>query len=431
MGPPFKEGKPLLNGKAAPQIEATVPEFHRSSGSFRRPNHREWLLSALALFLLCLVTTVERVSFKMLIDRVVPFRFLVMSLVVALEAIILGVVIQCRGGTGTSASGNPFPRHKLLIMAALDLCKDFMLVVSGAFVAPTLTVLLLQGQTPCSMLLSICQNRSERGLTSGTSHNLDYRPMHFVGAGLISLSLLFALSPVLVNWAHSRGAAGSVYNTFVYLLSCIPASASVIYKERALTAYRQPMDPHVLNLYVDIFQLLLLIPFTPLIMRLQTRAFFASVDDDRDDTSSTDSRGFAEGLTCFFAPGLGDNARDPLISGGDIWPSQDNSYCRLALPLLVFYVGSSLLVNFSVDRVLKYGSPPLLYRSVTAATVTAYVVLGVLAHGAPMLNGLSVVMWQVPSAVLLVFGNELYHRYQEPGAEVLTQWAPPSYQSTT
>lgn len=40
----------------------------------------------------------------------------------------------------------------------------------------------------------------------------------------------------------------------MYFLSCIPASASMIFKEHALTAYRQPIDPNTLNLNVDIYQ---------------------------------------------------------------------------------------------------------------------------------------------------------------------------------
>jgi hypothetical protein len=44
----------------------------------------------------------------------------------------------------------------------------------------------------------------------------------------------------------------------MYFLSCIPASASIVYKEHALTAYRLPIDPNMLNLNVDMYEVSLL-----------------------------------------------------------------------------------------------------------------------------------------------------------------------------
>ena len=92
------------------------------------------------------------------------------------------------------------------------------------------------------------------------------------------------------------------------------------------------------------------------------------------------------------------------------------AYCVAAMPLITVYVASIMLVNVAVDRVLLYGSEPVLYRAVTAATLTAFVVLGALANGAPVPPfGVSTAVLNIPSAFLLVIGNELYHRYQEPG----------------
>ena len=111
----------------------------------------------------------------------------------------------------------------------------------------------------------------------------------------------------------------------------------------------------------------------------------------------------------------------------DVWPSPQRAYCSWALPLSIVYVAASLLVNLAVDRVLRHGSAPLLYRGVTAATLSAFTVLGIVAHGQPTsIHGISMAILEIPSAVLIVIGNELYHRFQEPGAEVLTQWATPS-----
>mmetsp|Transcript_2590 Transcript_2590/g.5672 ORF Transcript_2590/g.5672 Transcript_2590/m.5672 type:complete len:766 (-) Transcript_2590:236-2533(-) len=140
------------------------------------------------LVLLCAVTTSERVCFKMLVDRVVPFRYLLLVLVVAVETICLGAILQVRacvgGGLAGRSSSEPFPRHKLLVMAALDLSKDAMMILSGAFVAPTLTVILLQGQIPCSMLLSLAY-RHQNAAPPSSSHA--HSAGGSGGGGLVSL----------------------------------------------------------------------------------------------------------------------------------------------------------------------------------------------------------------------------------------------------
>lgn len=91
----------------------------------------QWTYAPLALILLCCVTTAERVSFKMLVDRVVPFRYLVVILVILFEAIILCFLVSfktCAPDLSTQHY-QPFPRYKLIIMALLDLTKDFMMVI--------------------------------------------------------------------------------------------------------------------------------------------------------------------------------------------------------------------------------------------------------------------------------------------------------------
>jgi len=397
-----------------------APADDPAAGVYRQQRPKENFYAAVALIGLCLCTTLERVAFKMLVDRVVPFRYLMLVLVVAFDAAALTIVVltkSCRGGGAPAPQG--FPRRKLLVMAVMDLAKDTMMMLTGAFVAPTLTVLLLQGQVPVGMFLGVLYSGAR-----GRSLSLGYRPMHYIGAGLISIALVAALLPVTVDWLDVTSP-----NTLTYFLACVPAAASVLYKERALTKYRMPVDPYVLNLWVDLYQLALLAVAAPLVFRLQQVGFLGhSQYDDDDYVDGNAAPGTtSEGLKCFFDPSAVDARIDPLLTDKNLWPSPKVAYCQLALPLLVSYVGASLLVNFAVDRVLRYGSGPLLYRSVTAASVSAWFVLGLLAHGAPTVGstGYSIAVFEIFSVLLLAVGNELYHRFPEPGNEILTQWAIP------
>jgi hypothetical protein len=60
----------------------------------------------------------------MLLDRVVPYRFLVLLLMVGFEVILLCFVVQYKNCSGSASPVYaPFPRRKLLVMACLDLTK--------------------------------------------------------------------------------------------------------------------------------------------------------------------------------------------------------------------------------------------------------------------------------------------------------------------
>jgi hypothetical protein len=267
------------------------------------------------------------------------------------------------------------------------------------------------------MLITIINKWFRKGCSTNALGLADYRNLHYIGAAVICLSIILAFVPVVSMWSEGHSNLG--WNTLLYFLSCLPASASMIYKEKALTDYRQPMDPNMLNLNVDIYQLLLLIPLTPLVMKVQALDLFS-------DETTAPAGTMLEGLQCFFDSH--EENPPPLFSHGKyVWPSPERAYCSHALPLLATYVAATLLFNLAVDRVLIYGSAPLLYRSVTAVAMSAFVVLGFVGHGEPTWLGVSFAWWEVPSALLLVLGNELYHRFQEPGAEVLTQWAPPAF----
>jgi hypothetical protein len=169
----------------------------------------EWTYAPLALVLLCFVTTAERVSFKLLVDRVVPFRFLVVILIVLFETIILCFLVffkVCAPDLSTQHY-QPFPRYKLMIMALLDLTKDFLMVLSGSFVAPTLTVMLLQAQIPISMLITYGEKWIRRGCNV-SQVNLEYKSVHFMGAFVVSVSILLAFIPVINAWSSGMNILG-------------------------------------------------------------------------------------------------------------------------------------------------------------------------------------------------------------------------------
>mmetsp|Transcript_32069 Transcript_32069/g.93132 ORF Transcript_32069/g.93132 Transcript_32069/m.93132 type:complete len:400 (-) Transcript_32069:196-1395(-) len=349
------------------------------------------LLGPVSLVLLCALTSVERVSFKMLVDEAEDYIFAVVLCLVLCETAFLALWLSVRdcGQPRRRSPGARFPISKLLVMAALDLAKDFAMTIPGAYVAPTLTVMLLQGQTPVSLVLRL--------VSSGRS---GFRTSHFAGAAVIAASVLVALLPALVS-----GSFRTVLNTLLYLSSCVPAAASALYKEQALVAFRQPVDPYELNLQVDLCQLLLLIPATPAVFRLTNPG------------SSDFVHSLQAAFRCIFSA-------SEFGASDDSLHLPDTSSCNASLYIMLVYIVAALLVNWVVDKVFSFGSSVMLYRAVTAATLTAFIVLGFFAHGHPhSVFGVSVAVLNIPSAIILVVGSEIYHRYMEPGSEALTQWS--------
>eukprot|EP00622_Pseudochattonella_farcimen_P005584 FR741223.1.p1 GENE.FR741223.1~~FR741223.1.p1 ORF type:complete len:167 (+),score=15.42 FR741223.1:67-501(+) len=141
-------------------------------------------------------------------------------------------------------------------------------------------------------------------------------------------------------------------------------------------------------------QLVMLVPLTALTYRLQGQEEEPLMTSVRD------------GISCLVS---GVSPEDGKYIG--------NAYCTLGPAFFFVYVGSTMLVNVVVDGVLLHGTERSLYRAVTAATLSAFVVLGLLADGESNLT------LGLPSAIALLIGNEMYHRYSEPGAEIYTTWA--------
>jgi hypothetical protein len=65
-------------------------------------------------------------------------------------------------------------------------------------------------------------------------------------------------------------------NTVVFALSAIPAVACQLYKERAISAYGLPVDPQHLNMWLGLFQFLLLVLTCPVAYHLQVRCLESS-----------------------------------------------------------------------------------------------------------------------------------------------------------
>lgn len=59
------------------------------------------------------------------------------------------------------------------------------------------------------------------------------------------------------------------YNTILYVLACVPAAISTVYKQYALERYGRPIDAHQLSLGVTAFEVVFIALAAPAAYRLQ------------------------------------------------------------------------------------------------------------------------------------------------------------------
>jgi len=201
-----------------------------------------------------------------------------------------------------------------------------MVFLTGRYVCPTLTVILVQFTLPLSALLTQfvhsdghCSNlccrrgsddsddesddeetadREERRFGShhqaattggtasdnhsiGTSAHSEGVPLpgwgglsveHLWGSLILSLAVILALIPSfysIVNpdyfvYADSIPMRTS-YNTLLYVSSCFPAAASQLYKEHVFLQNKQPVNANYLNFLLSLFQFILASVMAPLV----------------------------------------------------------------------------------------------------------------------------------------------------------------------
>mmetsp|Transcript_23799 Transcript_23799/g.31116 ORF Transcript_23799/g.31116 Transcript_23799/m.31116 type:complete len:440 (+) Transcript_23799:231-1550(+) len=356
-------------------------------------------LGMLCLFCLIVALTSERVLFKITVDRLIPFRFvLIQEIVLFYLTVTFTVVSMKRMFThDITAAMYTFPRNSLMVMSALDLIQLTMTVMSAAQTTPMMTVILLQAIKGFSILASCLAGRA-----------LKYQRTHYLGAFLILFAVALAVFPAIYRIVSPMIAPQS-WNVLVYFLSGIPAALSSLYKEHSLIKFAQPMDPYYLNMYLGLYQFLLILLASPLCYKFQSLGHSWSFYPQASFSSALN-----DGWACAFWGTQYDTTKDELPQEGQ---------CSYSFFLVAGYVASTVLVNVFIDQSLIYTRERSMYRAVTMSIVVACIILGLYTKTT---NGeyypATIPMSDIISLVLLAVGLEVYHREKEPDSDFLTQW---------
>ncbi|CAM9253219.1 unnamed protein product [Ectocarpus sp. 13 AM-2016] len=368
--------------------------------------------NATAIYSGCLMAliAVERLTFKLMVDRMAPFRFVLAQAVAACYAVAVGVVVLRRvNRAGERGSMQGFPVWRLAMMAVLDMLHLVPMIVAAADVAPTLTVLLLQCSAPFCLAVSggFCSRRR-------------YPRKSVLGAAVIFLGACVAIYlPIsrLINAratlhddarsheydpVHLRGDSGDYaiveagYNTILYVLACLPAAVSTVYKQYALEQHGRPVDAHQLSLGVTAFEVVFIALAAPAAYQLQ-------VLGRHGDGNAHVGQALRDGWRCLVL------MRDVV----DIDGYPVDAECWGGLPLVFSYVVATLLVNTLVQKVVDQAESASVYHRAMAFSVpTAFVVLCFYNEAEWLHDSFNV--FTVSGLIVIMIGLRLYHSVPEP-----------------
>lgn len=331
------------------------------------------------------------------------------------------------------------------VMAILDTVHLLLGVITGAYVAPTLTVILVQLTIPLTAFFTqivhpngscsgLCYRTSEdpgavrsnqSGLPSEGGDEAEARMSrdlaerrsrkacgglsaeHVWGAIIIFSAVSLGLVPALLSLQDPDVFVNQdavplrrAYNTIIFTLSCIPAAASQLYKEHALLQHRQPVDANSVNLVLSVFQFSIAMVLSPLVYTLQ--GVGAGADWITLYPSMGTSENFVDGLKCFLGVLDPDRAESAY---------PEPAHCQWSLAIVMLHVMSAVVVGFAVDKIVHAGAIKVMYRGVSAGVILAILAMYVYEYFDPFLNYGSIVnSLHLTCTVLLIVGSEVYHR---------------------
>jgi len=373
-----------------------------------------------ALFWFLVLATaygVERGVFKIMIDRMGPFRMVVATeFVMAVHALVLGVSLLIRSLTcGRQAMKGTvmLPLADIGLMAIFDTIQLLLAVISGSHVAPMLTAVLVHFTIPASTFMNQClfpKHEDETGTRTS---------QHLFGSTLIFISSILALSPAILTLTYPAlfssenvMANRSAWNTILFATSCIPAAISQIYKERTLAAFAQPVDSTLLNMLLSLFSFAFAFIISPILYALQGLADTPSTPTDGSDLkvqswihqypSQQISKNFADSLQCF----TGRLSNEIQIRG---YPEQ--AYCDFAWGFVFVYVFSIITVNHAVDKICNAGAIKIMHRGISAGIILSVVLMMYYQIFVDDQEyGFFPNVYHITCAFVLVIGSEVYHK---------------------
>ena len=376
---------------------------------------------------LALFYALERCTWKIMADRMGPFRMVVGGeAVVVTHAFISGTWIIGRWLAGKSQRTTAMlPLADVFLMAVLDSIQLLLVAISSSHVAPILTAILVHVSIPFTTIInyimrgrstsaSIPKENEEESVVEQKQNS-----QLFFGSTLIMLSSILALSPaittLLVPTVFSSMdvmADRSAMNTILFVISYIPGAISQSFKERTLSAYAQPVDPDLLNAILSLFSAIFAIIASPIFYPLQGLADRPSTPEDNTNLevknwihqypSKEVSQNFNDGLLCI----AGTLSNEQQIRG---YPEE--AHCDFAYGFVLLHVISIIVISHAVGKICSAGAFKIMHRGISVGIILSVISLFIYQVFVDDVDyGVLPNVFHISCAAVLVMGSEVYHK---------------------
>jgi len=378
-----------------------------------------WISQNLALvvsvLVLMLTTASERVIFKMSVDRMAPFRFVLAWSFIAVSFLIYGSVMLYKiiYTDKITARMWQFPKKKLFTMAILDTISFTGLVLSAAGVTPTMTVILLHASTPIILFMS-----------RFTFPDRKYSEMQIKGSNFIVCAVALSLGRSITDMYYRR----DTYNAFssvMYVASAAMQGVGTLYKEKAVIEWSQQLDIHFLSAGLFFFQMLTMGALA-LILYFTQNVYYHY-------TSQYLSFNLRAGFQCLlgdwiFKEDLKSHVMHAeCIDQGDIGHNAIECSCYGSIALIVGYVFSNIIMLECMNHVLQT-SNRILGRVMAVSVFVAFLALGVYDNRVYSVVDVHIIgtigIADILSILCLLIGIDYNGRDAEPNVEMITSFDP-------
>lgn len=212
--------------------------------SYQYANENRALVLAAAVLIVS--TVIERVSFKIMIDRMLPYKFMLVEIIFFLSCFVFAAVAAYKQlfTSEITPAMHRFPHSKILVIAVMDSIQFLGLVFSAAEVSPTMTVILMHSSTLFIVLGS--------KLAFPQRH---YGTLHAYGVMLISTAIVISILKIIWNDFIVPGSGFIVtWDSMIYLAASSLQGLSTFYKEKALVDWSQPISIYLLSSWLFFYQ---------------------------------------------------------------------------------------------------------------------------------------------------------------------------------
>lgn len=222
----------------------------------------------LVFFVVMLVfsTTFERITFKVTIDRMIPYKFILIQIIFLFSFIFYALLTLYKYYYTKEIAFFMwnFSQHKIFMMALLDTCAFLLLVYSTSGVFPIMTAVLMHIYTPVIYIVNKITGTQQTNTT-----------VHLVGIICITVAVLLGLCKSIVYFVtesmeystvnHPNHDSSYTYEiiqwnfvaSFLYVLAAALQGLISMYKEQSILRFSQPMNIYLLSSMMFLHQFII------------------------------------------------------------------------------------------------------------------------------------------------------------------------------